>query len=189
MKLVTKGDSSAFEEVYDRYASKMMNYFHRLLWKDRLKAEDFTHELFTKIIQKPESFDPSRSFKTWLFSIANNMCKNEYKKAEVRKNADDIIKHDIDVQSDGSYILNALDREKFNADLDRELSKLDENHRLTFELRYRQEFSIKEISEMLNCSEGTVKSRIFYTLKKIGKKLKQYDPNKLEKQESNIRLN
>ena len=54
------------------------------MWKDREKAEDFVHDLFTKLIKNPDSFDTSRSFKTWIFSVANNMTINEYKKQAVR---------------------------------------------------------------------------------------------------------
>jgi RNA polymerase sigma factor (sigma-70 family) len=59
------------------------------------KARDFTQDLFSKLIQKPDSFDENRSFKTWLYSIAHNMCKNEYAKMEVRRRSahKDIIAH------------------------------------------------------------------------------------------------
>ena len=86
MIAVSKGDQRAFDEIYQRYSSPLLGFFIRMLWKDREKAEDFVHDIFAKIIRKPELFDPKRSFKTWVYSVANNMCKNEYKKQEVRKN-------------------------------------------------------------------------------------------------------
>ena len=79
-----EGDQRAFNELYNRYANPMLYYFMRMLKKDKEKAEDFVHDLFAKIIKQPASFDPSRSFKTWFYSVANNMCKNEYKKMQVR---------------------------------------------------------------------------------------------------------
>ena len=85
MIMITDGNQAAFGELYDRYSRVMINYFYRMLWKDREKAEDFMHDLFTKIINKPKLYDPNRSFKTWIYSVANNMCKNEYRKQEVRK--------------------------------------------------------------------------------------------------------
>ena len=76
MLSISKGEKKAFDELYARYADALLRYFTRLLWKDREKAEDFVHDLFAKIIQKPELFDASRTFKTWVYSVANNMCKN-----------------------------------------------------------------------------------------------------------------
>lgn len=88
MELVRKGDEPAFAALYDRYQGRLMSYFHRMLWKDRERAQDFVQELFTKLAQRPESYDPSRPFSTWLFSVANNLCKNEYRREEVRKRAE-----------------------------------------------------------------------------------------------------
>ena len=70
MELVRKGDEPAFAALYDRYQGRLMSYFHRMLWKDRERAQDFVQELFTKLAQRPESYDPSRPFSTWLFSVS-----------------------------------------------------------------------------------------------------------------------
>jgi RNA polymerase sigma-70 factor (ECF subfamily) len=143
-----------------------------MLWKDREKSRDFTQDLFSKLIQKPDSFDENRSFKTWLYSIAHNMCKNEYAKMEVRRSAH----KDIAAHTDsGVYDHQKMDREAFNLKLAEALNDLDEVKRTTFELRFRQEMSIQEISDVMKCSEGTVKSRLFYTLKQLNEKLKVFE--------------
>lgn len=174
MELIASKDSKAFEVLYDRYSRLMYNYFLRMLWKDKEKSRDFTQDLFMKLIHKPHLFDKNRQFKTWLYSIANNMCKNEYAKHEVRQNAHSEIRlqpqFDDGVQAPGK-----IDRNSFAAKLDEELQKLDEVKRTTFELRFRQELSIIEISEAMQCSEGTVKSRLFYTLKELNQKLKIFE--------------
>src|SRR5690554_716463 len=86
VKLMSKGDERAFDEIYQRYGSKLAAYFTRKLKHDKEKGEDFMHDLFAKLIDRPELFDPTRSFKTWIYSVANNMCINEYKKMAVRSN-------------------------------------------------------------------------------------------------------
>ena len=83
---IQNGKELAFQELYDRYAKHLYQYFYRRMWKDSEKAEDFVHDLFTKLIQNPNAFDTTRSFKTWVFSVANNMTINEYKKQAVRQN-------------------------------------------------------------------------------------------------------
>ncbi|MDZ4750456.1 MAG: sigma-70 family RNA polymerase sigma factor [Flavobacteriales bacterium] len=172
VSLIGKKDTQAFEVLYARYAKLMYNYFHRMLWKDKEKARDFTQDLFSKLIQKTDSIDESRSFKTWFYSVAHNMCKNEYAKMEVRRTAH----KDISFHSDHSVSDNQkMDREQFQLKLQEALNDLDETKRTTFELRFRQEMSIQEISDVMKCSEGTVKSRLFYTLKQLNEKLKVFE--------------
>lgn len=180
MQLVTNRDSAAFETLYDRYSGPMLNYFYRMLWKDREKAEDFMQDLFTKIVHKPELYNPQRPFKTWLYSVANNMCKNEYRKQEIRKPTGYELKENVAVSDDSIDFNREIDRKTFEELLNQELEKLDDKKRETFVLRYRQDLSIKEIAEVCNCSEGTVKSRLFYTVKALSEKLKVFDPAQKE---------
>jgi len=87
MELIVRGDERAFGALYDRYQRKLIGYFARMLWNDRERAQDLLQELFTKIARQPGSYDPARPFSTWLYSVANNMCKNEYRREAVRKAA------------------------------------------------------------------------------------------------------
>jgi RNA polymerase sigma-70 factor (ECF subfamily) len=174
MELVAEKDKQAFSELYDRYSTALVNYFFRMLWKDREKSEDFMHDLFTKLIQKPHLYQSGRNFKTWLYSIANNMCKNEYRKQEVRKNTVNMDTPNA-MGEDGSEAIRSMDRKDFDKELELALAELDEKKRAVFEMRFHEDLSIKEISEALECSEGTVKSRIFYTIKFLNGKLKHFE--------------
>jgi len=174
MSMIVTRDQKAFEALYDRYSRLIYTYFHRMLWKDKEKSRDFTQDLFAKIVHKPEMYDPSRPFKTWMYSVAHNMCKNEYAKHEVRRNAHEEIRHtDNSITHQGAGA--TIDRTLFNEKLLEALRELDEVKRTTFELRFNQEMSILEISEVMTCSEGTVKSRLFYTLKELNRKLKMFE--------------
>lgn len=179
MQLVIAGEIKAFEAIYDRYNSLLLNFFHRMLWKDKEKAQDFMQELFTKIIEKPQQYCPDRPFKTWLYSIANNMCKNEYKKQEVRQEYTSVSVESLSNYST-EFDFARLDGKTFNNLLHIELDKMEESHKTTFILRYKEDLPLNEISRIMECSEGTVKSRLFYTLKKLSSKLQVYNPNKSE---------
>jgi RNA polymerase sigma-70 factor (ECF subfamily) len=175
MLKVIKGNSQCYVEIYDRYATRLLNYFYKMLWKDREKAEDFLHDLFAKIIAKPDYFDPKRSFKTWIFSVAHNMCKNEYKKQEIRQGGPLELNENIYAETKEKDV-ESYDMQLFLKKLYAELDKLEEVQKSSFILRYMEEKSIKEISEIMQCSEGTVKSRLFYTLKKISPYLQKFNP-------------
>ncbi len=174
MELVCRGDERAFGALYDRYQRKLMSYFCRMLWNDRERAQDFLQELFTKIAQRPGSYDPSRPFSTWLYSVANNMCKNEYRREGTRKAAVPELRSGLEhVRADHGE---GVDRERFRERLDAELDKLDPDHKATFVMRYHEEMAIKEIAGTFGISEGTVKSRLFYTLKKLAERMREFDP-------------
>lgn len=176
MAEVIKGNDLAYSEIYDRYSKAMLNYFYKMLWQDRELAEDFMQELFSKIIHKPNLFNVNRSFKTWIYSIANNMCKNEYRKQEVRKGTSNNLNENISVANDDASPDKKHDQGIFNERLKEELNNLSDNHKNTFILRFKHDLSIKEIADIMETSEGTVKSRIFYTLKKLSENLKEFKP-------------
>lgn len=175
MSRIMRGDKRAFDTLYGRYSGALMRYFHRMLWRDKEKVEDFVQDFFMKIIRQPESFDAKRKFTTWMYSVANNMCKNEYRRMEIRKPTEFESVSGI-VTSDQPDAGKRIDRKMFMNSLSLELGKLEETHRSVFVLRFEENLSIKEIAEVLEISEGTVKSRLFYTLRKLADKLKVYAP-------------
>jgi RNA polymerase sigma-70 factor (ECF subfamily) len=177
---VAAGNHHAFNEIYIRYHKIIYSYFFRMLYQDKLKSEDFLQDLFIKILDNASSFDVEKSFKTWIFSIAHNMCKNEYKRNEVRNSKQKDILYEKESSREPDIHI-ALDNEKFYNTLFYEINKLEEHQRESFLLRYRQNLSIREIAEIMNCSEGTVKSRIFYSLKKITVNLKNFNPENIVK--------
>lgn len=177
MELVVDGDERAFGTLYDRYHRRLLGYFHRMLWQDRELAQDHLQDLFAKLARNPRSYDPARPFRTWLFSVANNMCKNAYRHAEVVRTAEKHLQNGQDrVEAKGGV---EVDRAHFRLRLEAELERLDPDQKATFVMRFQEELAIKEIAAAFGCSEGTVKSRIFYTLKKLAERLKEFDPNAL----------
>lgn len=176
MTAISKGDKRAFDQIYQRYSGPLLGYFMRMLWKDREKAEDFVHDIFAKIIRKPELFDPTRSFKTWIYSVANNMCKNEYKKQEVRKNTSNGLDESYAVKDHNANVMSEVFDNQFKDELEKSLEDLDLKHSEVFKLRHIEGLSIKEIAEVLEISDGTVKSRLFYATKYLAASLEAFNP-------------
>lgn len=175
MLTLSKGDKRAFDELYARYAKALKGYFMRMLWKNESKSEDFVHDLFVKIIHNPDSFDSNRSFKTWLYSVACNMCKNEYKKQEVRKGTSPGIDQFYSISDKGVDVLNEVQMNHFGSQFEKSMDELKTEHQEVFSLRHMDGLSIKEIAEVLNINEGTVKSRLFYATKQLADKLKEFN--------------
>lgn len=176
MRMVAKGDQRAFDEIYNRYAAKLAYYFTIKLKHDKEKGEDFVHDLFAKLIDRPELFDASRKFKTWIYSVANNMCINEYKKMAVRSNTTNGVSQDLPIASYEKGVAEQVYEQDFANDLDSTLRDMDQKHSEVFVLRHIDGLSVKEVAEALDISPGTVKSRLFYATKKIAGQLAKYDP-------------
>lgn len=175
MLTLSKGDKRAFDELYKRYSKPLKGYFMRMLWKNESKSEDFVHDLFVKIIHNPESFDANRSFKTWLYSVACNMCKNEYKKQEVRKGTSTGIDQFFSISDKGVDVLNEVQMSHFGTQFEKSMDELKSEHQEVFSLRHIDGLSIKEMAEVLEINEGTVKSRLFYATKQLADKLKEFN--------------
>ncbi len=168
MQQIVSGDQVAFSELYLRYKDRMYYYFYRMLGNSADTANDFLQELFMKLIEKPESYNPEYRFSTWLYSVANNMCKNEYRKRGIRQEFQEAeaLEPQIDYLSDTTIEYEQVVEKIFVT-----LDSLGEEHRSAFLLRYREGFSIKEVAEILELPEGTVKSRLFYAKKLLAEKL------------------
>lgn len=166
MQHLANGDAQAFNYLYARYKNRMLYYFYRMLHQSQEKAQDFTQDLFYRILEKPFLFDTNRAFSTWVFSIAHNMCKNEYRRLEVRKHTE--TQENMDVVVDSEPVADT--KKQLVEQIFNELDNESEEHRSCFLLKYREGFSIDEISEILEISKGTVKSRLHYTRKKMQEK-------------------
>lgn len=171
MAAITAGNPNAFAGLYERYNKRLYYFFLRMLGSDTELANDFLQDLFLKIIQKPELYKPHHKFSGWVFSIAHNMCKNEYRNRDVRKhfkseeNPDQYINPDIQE--------NAATRESLIAEVFNELELMDENQRSILILKYKENFNLKEISHILELPVGTIKSRLHYARLELSKRVKQ----------------
>ena len=175
MVSITNGNNRAFDELYKRYEKKMFYFFYRKLNNNQEKAEDFLHDLFMKLIEKPEYFNTSKSFSPWFYSVAHNMVKNEYKKMEVRKIMDSESDTLRIVASDKSPMISAEDQ-LFKKRLYEELGKLNADSSTAFLMKYHEGYSIEEIAQTLGIKEGTVKSKLFYAKQLLSEKLDMFNP-------------
>ncbi len=169
MKQLNEGNRLAFELLYNRYFDKLVGFAVSFLG-DVQKAEDVVQEVFMKIIDQPEQFDQDRKFSTWIYTVTGNKCRNlirdEQNRAKIvsetrRDSESNTIHHDSDLQ----LLTNKIQRT---------LATLSEKEKSLYVLRFEQELSIKEISAIVNIPEGSVKSGVYYLLKKFATQLKEF---------------
>jgi RNA polymerase sigma-70 factor, ECF subfamily len=176
MQLIARRDAVALTVLYRRYSRKLLRYFFRMLWQDEAKAQDFLQDLFLKILERPANFNTDRKFSTWVYSVANNMCKNEYRRQALRDSVSAHVAKRIEDKST-SHPMEALELKEH---IESVLINLDEEERHLYALRYELELPVDEIAVMFECPEGTVKSRLFYLKKKLALKLGMYYAEKVK---------
>lgn len=169
MILVQSRDHQAFSALYKRYADRLNAFFFRMLWANREMAEDYVHDLFSRIINKPDLYNSAYPFKPWVFRIASNMCKNAYRKRDF----EEAYKQAHSAEASYSEEMNhEMDEVILTDQIHELLDQMAEERKMVFLLRYQQELPIQTIAEMLDLSEGTIKSRLFYTKEKLRTSLK-----------------
>jgi RNA polymerase sigma-70 factor (ECF subfamily) len=174
MLALKQGEKLAFNELYVRYSDKLYGYLLKMLWFNEVRAQDLLQDVFTKIITQPHLFDTNRNFKTWVYTIAANLCKNEFKRNEVRKGTVNGVENQVAITSDTNVEKEVHERH-FREALDDALLKLDIKHREAFVLKHIDGLSIKEIADITGANEGTVKSRLFYAIKKLSESLQIFE--------------
>lgn len=173
MQLIGQGNQEAFHQLYERHARRLQGFFLRMLAYDEEKAKDFTQELFIKVYEQSPHFNEEKSpFTTWLYSMAYNLCKNEYRHQEVVEayKAEHQLR-DEPASSQGEGYLNT---ELMYEHLRRAIATLPAEQRTAFTLRYQEELPIKEIAHILQVPEGTIKSRLHYALLKVQEAMKPF---------------
>jgi RNA polymerase sigma-70 factor (ECF subfamily) len=177
--LIHAGNVSAFNELFNRYGQRLYCYFVKMLDRNEEKAKDFLQDLFLKLIEKLHYFDAGRNFSHWIYKIATNMCLNEYKVQKNKHSKSGVEVWSVANQKVAAYDPNVeqqIDKEKFQLCLSQELEKVNPETRSIFLLRFQENCSIKAISQIMSLPEGTIKSRLFYTIKKLAQNLHHFNP-------------
>lgn len=161
-----RGHATAFEELVARYERKVYNLAYRMTGSHE-DARDITQEAFLKVYTSLRHFRGDAAFGTWLFRIASNMCLDELRRRRRRLlvSIDEPYQHEEgevqrqlpDSGADPGQVAEIRDLQRMVHDA---IQHLSDDHRLIVVLRDLQGFSYEEIASMLDCSLGTVKSRL-----------------------------
>ena len=172
-RVASKDDDRAFDELYHRHARRVMGFLLRQLG-DSERAADLVQDAFLRLWSSRERYLSGKCFSTWLFSIAYNLLKNEYRRSGYSvEYAEHVINSTTEEQDDDLDV--KLDDRLFDAALRQELSLLDAESRLLFSLRFEEEMTIPQIAEVMKIPEGTVKSRQHTIIRNLKQKLKIYE--------------
>ena len=175
IKACQKGDSRAFEVLVTRHRGKVYAMVQNMI-KNEADAWDLSQEVFLKVWKALPKFESRAKFSTWLYRITHNVVYDWLRKRKIDSagELDDGILNQSDIAA-GSRTSpsvtarpdQALVNSELGARINTTLATLNVEHRETILLREVQGFDYKEIAKVMDCSLGTVMSRLYYARKKL----------------------
>ncbi|MFP4288456.1 MAG: RNA polymerase sigma factor [Bacteroidales bacterium] len=151
---------------------KNLKYFAYTLTSNYEDAQDLVQETFVKALTNRDKFTADTNLKAWTFTIMKNTFINNYRQ-NVRNNTildktDDLFYLNLSKESN----IGLPDSAYRVKEIEKEIKKVDKDQRKPFEM-YNSGYKYKEIADKLDLSIGTVKSRIFFTRKKLMESIKE----------------
>ena len=174
-----KGNQNAFEELVYRYDRSVLSITIKYA-NNEDDAKDLYQEVFIRVYRGIKNFRFQSEFSTWLFRITTNVCltykskSKEHLRVSIDKDFDDEENEYSTTKElvyDGSSPEDISSGTNLGEMVNAAIESLSPKQKMTFVLKHYEGYKIREIAEMLNCKEGTVKKYLFDATKNLRKKL------------------
>jgi RNA polymerase sigma-70 factor, ECF subfamily len=175
------GDRRAFHTLYQRYERKVYAVAYGFL-RNPEDALDVVQEAFIKVHRYLPNFEGQSSFYTWLYRIVANLCIDQIRRSGRRRDVefDDRLRHDKKDEAAETVALSSLgdpSEAVRNAEIltavEQSLTHLSDKHRAVIVMRELQGLSYADMAKAMNCSKGTIMSRLFHARRNMQKLLAQ----------------
>lgn len=165
VKSCKNGESEAFEQLFIIYQPRLKYYLRRLDGQGS-SADDILQEVWIKVLRKIKKLKEVKAFNVWLYRIARNQVYSKYRQKELA------------VPLPEESQLTATNHEPvFDAeqamDLHKAMEKLKPHHREVLTLSFIEDMSYAEISDVLGCNIGTVRSRLYYAKQSLREEMER----------------
>jgi len=169
-----RGDSTAFNDLVTRYRGKVYAMIYNMVHNEQ-DAWDLAQDGFLKAWKSIGRFRGQSSFYTWLYRIVMNVTIDSLRRKHIEGETefdDSIALRNIDPNSSTTPKTGLLPHQKASGDeirarIDAAISRLSPEHRAVILMREIDGMEYQEIADVLECSIGTVMSRLFYARKKM----------------------
>jgi RNA polymerase sigma-70 factor (ECF subfamily) len=167
-----KGDMQAFEELVARHRDRVYARAYSMM-RNEDEALDLSQDAWVKGWQRLGQFQGDSSFATWMTRIVINLCLDQLRKLK-RKRAESLeamAEESGGVERQMPVIwpnpAEGLERAELRARINRALDQLSDEHRTVLILHEFEQMEYKQIARRMNCSTGTVMSRLFYARRRM----------------------
>lgn len=165
MRAYREGDTMALNELFTRYKGRIVHFCIGLLG-NRADAEEAAADVFMAVVRYKQSYDPLRTFSTWIYTIAHNTCVSRLRKKKRTislwfQPADSDDERQMDLPDQGLDPAEQLNQKDIAACIKQAIERLSFEQKEALMLKQYQGCSYEEISRILNCSLDKVKILIF----------------------------
>lgn len=170
------GDHRAFELLVKRYQRKVYSLAYGIVHSPE-DAMDISQEAFVKVHRYLDKFQGSASFYTWLYRIVVNLCIDHLRRAgraysveyddAIDRSKGVLAASDIVPSRQGTDPRQALGDKEILEHISAGLAHLSPNHRAVIMMRELEGLSYKEMAKIMECSKGTIMSRLFHARKRL----------------------
>ena len=171
LERIAQGDRSAFSQLYLKYQPKLVSYCARLLRDDIAQAADIVDDALFDVWRSADKFAGKSKPSTWIYSITRNKLVSWLRKTtEITLDDEKMMLAMVDPAATPEE---TREQEDMKHQLIRLMNHLTDEHRDVLRLTYFEDRSVKEVAELLDISENTVKTRMFYARKRLGQMLEK----------------
>lgn len=164
LERIARRDRGAFEELYREYGPRVFRFAVRMI-HDETKAEEVTNDVMVEVWKSAGKFQGRSAASTWIFSIARHRALNAVRRKTIpTTNIDDA----PELQDESEDPMAATDQSTTSNLLRTAIEQLSRDHREVIELTFFQGLNYKEIARIVECPEGTVKTRMYHAKKQLG---------------------
>ena len=176
MLLVKTGDLDNMKMLFKRHNHALYNFLYHMT-HDKEASEDMVQNVFYRMLKYRDTYTGKGEFVTWMFHLARNILKDEFKKQKRTGNYDNL--EEVSGKPGGGILADEqLGKKQARLQLYLAMEKLNRDEREILVLSKFQELKYHEIAQLLNINEGAVKVRIhraFNQLKNIYLKMESYE--------------
>lgn len=163
MLQVKNGRLNQLSVLFQRYQLPLYNFFVRLTQDEQL-SEDFTQNVFERILKYRHSYQNEASFRSWIYQIARNVRTDHYRLNKVRIDANaDLPSLSLEADS----FLDRMEAREEEKQLERAIAQLKEEYREVLLLGWIERMKYAEVGEILGISETNVKVRMHRAVKQL----------------------
>ena len=183
MLMYQNGDINAFEILYRRYERPLLDFIYRLVMNPS-EAENLYQETFYRVIKSKKKYKVMAQFKTWLFQIAINLCRDSFRKTKHRSHLslntrvmsqnDKGIEYQEFISDPSADTAKEIESKELLSLIKGAVAFLPEKEHLVFVMKEYQGMKFSEIADILDCPLGTVLSLNHRAQGKLRKILSKY---------------
>jgi RNA polymerase sigma-70 factor (ECF subfamily) len=176
---VLAGDQASFGLLVERYQDRLVSFLFRML-RDVDTAHDLAQEVFLRVYQALDRFDPQFKFSTWTFRVAHNLGVDELRRRKVRwvplqrQEAEDETPWERELPSSDPSPYRDLRNQQRGAAIQTAIDALPSDYRELIVMRHYAELSYEEIAQLKRMPLGTVKNKLFRGRQMLKEKLAAY---------------